>query len=383
MANDSNNVLLVAGDSPARTITEALYLWKVQEAVVFDEVHVLTTATGRDLVASSLLDPSGTRVGAFTRVCRSLRIPRHEINFGLRTVHVVPEWAADRVPALPEVRADATLRIVQKLCAAAGSVTVAVGDDVGATVLLAASLQLSWRASDRFFWIREHPRFTAAAAEGRVKEFWMPECDLRLGRYVIAKADLVQRLEIPPVPDRQAVGESDSYMAIVRRRSREQRLLVDPAELTVDLARGVIEINGGAPIRLTPMQLFWYAYLATIAPKALPLRLITEALSGGSRGHAPAVAAPMSALYARLFPHRVDEWPAVLHRACGPEPGLRSTFSKVNATLRDRLGIGSEPYEVEAVRGEGEYRLSLPRTKIRIVSNGDHATPPATSMKAV
>jgi hypothetical protein len=54
-------------------------------------------------------------------------------------------------------------------------------------------------------------------------------------------------------------------------------------------------------------------------------------------------------------------------RACGPQPGLPSTISKINAALRRALGRGAGPYLIEGGRGTGGYRITLPASAIQIV----------------
>jgi len=77
------------------------------------------------------------------------------------------------------------------------------------------------------------------------------------------------------------------------------------------------------------------------------------------------VVASLRRTHATLFPHKTDEFGPMLHRACGPHPGLPSTISKVNAALRQALGSAAPRYLIEGGRERGGYRLPLDPRLVR------------------
>jgi hypothetical protein len=119
--------------------------------------------------------------------------------------------------------------------------------------------------------------------------------------------------------------------------------------------------------------------LATLAPKALPLRLlcgnfdveadgrITIAAEHPQRAQLEAHARHIKRVFVTLFPEAADEFPLLFKRACGPTPGLPSAIAKLNAHLKRALGVGAEPYLIAGGRGSGGYRLTLLPAQIELV----------------
>ena len=77
-------LLCLTGLNP-QIVTETLYLLKQKEDMVPDEVHVITTSTGKDLVIKRLLDKSS---GRFYTLCKDMDLTK-KIVFSERTIHLI------------------------------------------------------------------------------------------------------------------------------------------------------------------------------------------------------------------------------------------------------------------------------------------------------
>jgi CRISPR-associated protein (TIGR02584 family) len=80
-----NVLLCLTGLSP-QVVTETLWVLVAREKTTPDEVHVITTATGREFVLSRLLQRD---TGAFHRFCAEYGIRPGKISFTEDTVHVI------------------------------------------------------------------------------------------------------------------------------------------------------------------------------------------------------------------------------------------------------------------------------------------------------
>lgn len=367
----SKRILLAAMTSHVRLITEALYLWKRWDDVIFDEVHVVTDTTGRDAIYEVLLEPLAAR-SPVNRLCRRLGIKPAQELFSRRAVHLLDQvgWANKRSDIGRAV--DVALDVIRALsCSGENHLDVVVEEgDTYRALAFAFSLQVAGGPADRLFVIREHPLLTTAIRKRIVLDFWHPTRAVRVGSRVIAEDDLLQRVEVPLLLTGQLGRDwASPYLELVRRRRHQLTLRREPATLTVNLAERRVQIDG-VTAQLTPMQFFWYAYLAMTAPQKLIARDLREAPSQTGTNCAT-VAHQLSALHSRIFPNQHNKRPIVL-RGAGADPasGLRPIVAKINAALRAALGPGAAPYLISTSRGTGGYALSLDPAKIVVGTGG-------------
>jgi hypothetical protein len=130
---------------------------------------------------------------------------------------------------------------------------------------------------------------------------------------------------------------------------------------------------------LPRLQFFWMFCLATLAPQALPLRVLSAnvdvdadgriaiASNHPQRANLEALVRHIKRVFVTLFPEAAEEFSSVFKRACGPAPGLPSAIAKLNGRLKRALGAGAEPYSIAGGRGAGGYRLTLPPAQITLV----------------
>jgi hypothetical protein len=341
-------VVLVAADGAASMVESVLDRARQQHRVP-DEIHVIGARDDLARVYRGLLRSTagGNR---FAKECGRLGIPRDEILFNQRTLHPMELESQDLSAA-----AERLFQVFRHLSRGGrNELTVLVARDATALGVLAhAAMQLVARPLDRFF-------VELAPKSGRK-----------------AQAERLRSAEVPLLlwpDDGQPVAH---YVDAVNARRMERQRLEQPDPLRLDAHRRVATV-GGTTIRLPAMQFFWLYYLAASAGERFPLLEISTALAAPKRhgtvltqklagGHVRSFPADLQRAFVRLFPQGADKFEAMFLRACGPQPGLPSTISKINAALRRALGRGAAPYLIEGGRGAGGYRVTLPPASIHVV----------------
>jgi hypothetical protein len=339
-------LVVVPGRLPV-IVLERAFAQLGQERRMPHEIHVIATA--RQLADVQPLF-SGNGAGRFSQLCAAAGFPRDEILFNQRTLHVADDLLGDCTGA-----ADRMLQVLRQLSAAGrASLTAVITGDAGALGhLLHAALHIVAGTDDRLLLDDAHPRGTRRRP---------PTCD-----YVEVPLLLWPANE--PLPA--------TFAEAVRRRRLERRRVVRPDPLRLDVRRRVVSV-GETSFRLPAMQFFWLYYLASTPGERFPLAEIVQVLSTARRsgaqvtqklsdGRVRTFPGDVQRAFIQLYPQAGDKFDAMFQRACGPQPGLPSTISKINAALRCALGRGAQPYLIQGGRGAGGYRLTLPAAVIQIV----------------
>lgn len=342
-------LVIVPGRLPV-TVLERAFAQLGRERRMPHEIHVIATA--RQLADVQPLF-SGNGAGRFSQLCAAAGFPRDEILFNQRTLHVADDLLGDCTGA-----ADRMLQVLRQLSAAGrASLTAVITGDAGVLGhLLHAALHIVAGTDDRLLLDEGQP------PSGRRRLPPLPACE-----YVEVPLLLWPANE--PVPE--------TFAEAVRRRRLERRRVVRPDPLRLDVRRRVVSV-GETSVRLPAMQFFWLYYLASTPGERFPLAEIVHMLSttrrtGGqvtqklSDGRVRTFPADLEHAFIHLYPLAADKFDAMFQRACGPQPGLPSTISKINAALRRALGRGATPYLIQGGRGAGGYRLTLPPSAIQIV----------------
>jgi hypothetical protein len=314
------------------------------------EIRIIGTPAIVAEVHRELLSDAGAI--RFSSLCAGLGIARDDILFNQRTVHTVNIEERDCA-----ARADRLLDLLRRLCHSDESCfTVVVAEDAGLPgYLMHACLQVVARTADRLL-----IDFSPETGARSVKPF-PANCP---------------HLEVPlllwpanePVPG--------SYADAVRVRRRERQRVARPDVLRLDRRRRTVSV-GETSRTLPAMQFFWLYYLASTPGEQFPLREVTAGFSTSTRhstftqrlsnGRTRTFPDDLRRVFVQLLPYAGDKFEEVYRRACGPSPGLPSTISKINATLRQALGRGASPYLIEGGRGAGGYRITLPASSIELV----------------
>jgi hypothetical protein len=237
------------------------------------------------------------------------------------------------------------------------ALTVIVAEDAGARGhLLHACLQIAGHVSDRLLLEVPLPSDTRRS-----------DAD-----------DECQHVEVPLLLWPANDPPPSTFAEAVQRRRTDRRRIANPDVLTLDRRNRVVAV-GETTFTLPAMQFFWLHNLAASAGERFPLaELSLHATSRGPRhlvqklsdGRLRTFPADLQRAFAQMFPMAADKFDAMYQRACGMDPGLPSTISKINAAFRRALGPGAGPYLIQGGRGAGGYSLRLPASAIRIVGAG-------------
>ena len=350
-------VLVVAPGADPAVVLDAVAAIAASDCRCVDELHVLASVDAADRLRTALLKPGTT--SALADRCKHLGIAQADIVFSRRAIHGLGRFGTSGSIA------DDVLDTLRKLCGdTMNDVTVVASSNAGVVGILAHSaLQLVGKPTDRFFVLAVGPRTRAASKPSRHRE---------------DRASRPPLLEVPAILAERPLLPIQSYTELAAARRLARRRLSQPGILTLDGRRRAIRIDD-VELPVPRLQFFWMFCLATLAPQALPLRLlcgnvdietdgrITIASEHPQQAHLEVLARHMKRVFVTLFPNAGDEFPLVFRRACGPTPGLPSVIAKLNAQLKRAFGVGAEPYLIVGGRGTAGYRLTLPPAQLELV----------------
>lgn len=357
MAKRTFRVLVVAPGANPSVVHDAVTAIAATDRLCVDELHVLVSAGLAPRFRAALLKRGMASVLATG--CRRQGVDTGEIIFSSRAIHSVG------VVGTPASVADDVLDTLRKVCRdETNDVTVVASSEAGVVSILAHSaLQLVGKPADRFFVLDVGLTSPVQPKQPRSRKKRTPLPNLS---------------EVPTILAERPAPQGQSYTELETSRRLAQRRLAQPGTLTLDGGRRALRIDD-VEILLPRLQFFWTYCLATLAPEAFPLRLLSGnfhvegdgriAIDGQHphRAQLEVLARHTERVFVTLFPDAADEFPLVFKRACGPTPGLPSLVAKVNAHLRRVLGVGSEPYLLAGGRGTGGYRLTLPPAQIELM----------------
>lgn len=257
-SREKRNVLVaLAGQTPA-VITETLWALEHERGVRVDEIRVITTARGRDIILRDLLGKSGV----FARYCKDYGVPYGRIAFSPKQVHVLTgangrdledirdtldnTAAADQIFSL--IRGWTGREDEVLFCSAAGG-----RKTMG--IYLAMSLMLCGRREDTLSHVLVNPEFEAG-----VRDFYYPPPEPRTFRKLVVDGSgvaLCQEVsseeahidlaEIPFLRLREALGgELPLEKGLVKAVRYTQLLLgylQDPPVLRLHLKTGLVEVG--------------------------------------------------------------------------------------------------------------------------------------------
>jgi len=263
-------LVAVVGLTP-QVITEALYaLTQVRKPPVpLDEIAVITTRPGRDLIEATLLKP---RVGRFHTFCRDYGIPPGSLRFDASSILVVP--GPDGRP-LEDIRtaeestalADFILSFVRDLTRDPG--VRLYGSIAGGRKTMGVDLALAFQLYGRPRDILFHVLVWPSELEGEESFFYPPPGmkTIRVkGRTIRVQDIRVDLAEIPILFLREKLpvlkeGKAIAYTELIRRSQEELALLQAPPALVVEPAGRKLRI-GEKVVLLSPLEMALYLLLA-------------------------------------------------------------------------------------------------------------------------
>jgi hypothetical protein len=349
-------VLVVTPGADPTVVHDAVTAVAANDRSCVDELHVLTSSEAADRLRAILLKSAAT--AALAARCRRLGIAKADIIFNRRAIHGLGGSGA------PRASADDVLNILRKLCGdSMNDVTVVVSSDAGALAILAHSaLELVGKPTDRFFVLNVRPTARGGSRHRRGRE---------------ARVSRPALLEVPTILVERPVPSSQSYNELATSRRLARQRLAEPGILVLDGSRRAIRIDD-VELVLPRLRFFWMFCLATLTPNPLPLRVLSGnfdvdvdgsiaiVLDHPQRAHLEVLVRHMRRVFVTLFPKAGGEFPFMLQRACGANPGLPSVISKLNADLKRALGVGAGPYLIAGGRGTAGYRLALAPAQIEL-----------------
>ncbi len=259
-------MLSVLGLSP-QVLTEALYALFMQGRLV-DEIHVITTITGRDLVHSGLL-ASGE--GAFFRFLDEYEIPVDRVHFPPGNIHVLRNEIGEELSDI--VTPEDNEILIMKCMDMAWRLTnhpdqavyfMIAGGRKTMSACLALAAQFYGRPNDRIYHVLVSPEFESC------RDFYFPPRRHRL----IATRDSLGKTCFRNTKDAKVWLVSMPFVSVRDRLSKEdlcmpkrpQILLSSmikdsPAKLTIDLENSFI-VYKGRQIDLPPLMTALLAFFA-------------------------------------------------------------------------------------------------------------------------
>jgi CRISPR-associated protein (TIGR02584 family) len=268
-----NILVAVAGQTPA-VITETLWALEHERGLRVDEIRVITTARGRDIILRDLLGKSGV----FARYCEDYRVPHGRIAFSPKQVHVLTDANGRDLEDIRDSQdntaaADQIFSLIREwtgreeeilFCSAAGG-----RKTMG--IYLAMSLMLCGRREDTLSHVLVNPEFEAG-----VRDFYYPPPEPRTFRKLVVDGSggalhqevsseeaHIDLAEIPFLRLREALGgELPLEKGLVEAVRRSQLLLAylqDPPILRLDLRSGKVQL-GEFSFTLTKQLTAVYAF---------------------------------------------------------------------------------------------------------------------------
>lgn len=261
-----NILLAIAGLSP-QVITETLYALH-QDGVPVDEIHILTTRTGRDRIFSGLLAPQD---GYFHRYLSEYGIDPHSIRFAPESIHVLRDKAGRPLDDITgavdnEILLNACLTLAHRFTRKLENTvffSIAGGRKTMSACLMTAA-QLYARAQDRIYHMLVSPEFENHSGfyYPPVKPFMLEMHDERGSKILRDTSSAsVTLVPIPFISLRDAIR--DPATGRVQPPARILRHLIREREepLIVNLVKGKI-IYKKKELTMMPSRLALYAFFA-------------------------------------------------------------------------------------------------------------------------
>jgi len=362
-------MLSVLGLSP-QVLTEALYaLFK--EGRIVDEVHVITTSTGRDLVHAHLL-ASGQ--GEFFRFLDEYHIPRGRIRFVPENIHVLRDDSGQELddivtPEDNEVLVKTCMELAWKLT---GDESQAVyfmiaGGRKTMSACLALAAQFYGRPDDRIYHVLISPEFE------HCRDFFYPPVEKRLVATKDAKGKTVFRnssdaeiwlVSMPFISVRDRLSQEDLNVPRNPETLLASLIRDNPPKLVIDMSESKIVFKG-RQVDLPQTQLALFAFFAILRKecgcKKAPGECPSCYLSWEDIEARDELRQTIAALYKKIKDR--DIYSVNL----GEDGGIMkldfSAFSsyrsKLNTKLKDELGPHAKEIEIRSIKVGDERRYGI------------------------
>ncbi len=379
--------IFAVGMTP-QIITETIFALAGEAVppVTLEEVHVITTTTGKRRLRERLLES-----GIWQEFLAEYELP--PIRLDDETIHVVTDPAGTPLEDLRgcddnEAMGDLICRIVEKFASRPrtrlhGSIA---GGRKTMSYYLGSAFQLYARPEDRLYHVlvtpefESHPDFFYIPRKHRVLEK-RDGCGKVIGRLNTRDA----RIDLADLPfvrlRRQIPLAMKSFRELVAEGQEEIDTAYRPEKLSVNLQEHSVQV-GEEIIDLVPMQLLIYFYL--LREKVQSCRYpdqpycfdCTDCFPTINELSLPETAQEMLLIYRRMFDPlsaRVDRFQEK-HGKDGLDPGvIRQNISKLNRIVREhfRDDRKASHYVIDSVGGYGSRRYGIRLEKGKIGQGGE------------
>ncbi|MGC9197119.1 MAG: CRISPR-associated ring nuclease Csm6 [Syntrophobacteraceae bacterium] len=255
--SDLRNVLVaVSGQTPA-IITETLWALERQFATRVDEIRIITTSRGRDIISNRLLGANGE----FSRFCADYEIPPGRIAFSEKSVYVLND---SRGSSLEDIRtrednanaADQVYNLINEWCKRKDESLLCsvAGGRKTLGIYLAMSLMMCGRKDDKLYHVLVSPSF-----ETGVPAFFYPPPRERLYSrsnplgtahvpdQISSKEARVELAEVPFIRLRDVTERRNlvpkGYLEAVKATQLVMHYLQSPPELRISLETCAVKIG--------------------------------------------------------------------------------------------------------------------------------------------
>ena len=264
----SNILVAVLGTTPA-IITEAYYYFfkRRRPPVKFSEIHVFTTASGRDKLMLTLLGRSAGE-NHFGQMLKDLRIAANDVTFNCNTIHV---FRNDGGVELSDVRtASDSEKVADQICQWLAELRARTDSTIYATIAggrktmglyMAMAMQLLARPQDRLFHVLLDPRL----GEPPPREFYYPR-NLTIGGQRFRADDIALDCNEVPLlnwPWPTKIPERVSFRAMLDQQQLRLRYAQEPPVIVLNQKKCSVNI-GDSHLRLQSRQFFYYYLCAEL-----------------------------------------------------------------------------------------------------------------------
>jgi len=282
MPGGSKNILVCVTGLTPQVVTETVYALG-NEGHLPDEIHVLTTITGRARAAETLFGDDGQ----LARLCRDYVWSTEKGLLHAGNIHVIQDAAGTELGDIQDERdnaaaADFITGFIRKMTSRADRhlhVSLAGGRKTMG-FFTGYALSLYGRPQDRLSHVLVNPPF-----ESHSEFFYPPPQPRQLQTHagtMVSTADArVQLADIPFVRLRSGLDdelvEGDLTFSAAVARTQQ---LIDPPALRIDLGTRRVSLQG-QPLRLSETLFIWLVWFAARAHQGLPRLAFDEAAARG------------------------------------------------------------------------------------------------------
>jgi len=395
-----NILLCVAGKTP-QIITETLFDLIVQNKTRIDEIRIITTLEGRDVILQNLLD---AETGKFYEFCSDFEIDSDSIKFDETCISLLRtpdgQMLEDiRTPMENEFAGNQICEIVRELCQNEDSVIYAsaAGGRKTMGIYLTLAMSLFGRSEDSLSHVLVNADF-----ETNRQFYYPPPNPIMIDSYnpvtketkkISTETAKIYLAKIPFIRlrgisnENEEFGKARNYIEMVDEAQKVLDIEEQEYDLNIDIAELTLEV-GEQKVKLTPREFFFYLIFVKKrleGNRSASLRDLTEqdfhsafkeiiALSKKENVGWEEVSSFSEYNFAETMLAQLLEKGKSDKQKREDFSDFRGAFSKVITLIKSKLeniGIDSRYYLVSTDDGTASYRLKISSQHIKFTDGND------------